>query len=482
MEPEAPPRSRAPRVESVLGCFKLPSCYNCNRVDLELRARYPWVTDHSKNGIDYVEDVAVRACDIAGPPTPSANSLGSGSLSSAAQVMPKLLGPEDWPVLQPAFPWEGFPPPLIFNVGPPIQRTPPVLDLSGGSEIEECPSTPPIADAPPAASSPTNEDSPSVPNRALRQTRAIRTGWTWAESPEPSAGARRSSARPRGDELSNRDGDGWRDHKVMIRSPEVGSGRASGGQTVKAGGQTVELGPGLSCGGPPPEAPQFDPLYGADRKAPLPAKSVKLFVKHDRKPTWPHPAPPSEASTLYMTRRKNKHPNLQVQIQATEGGPRQGPSKWVSEVKRAEKNIRRTLAMEAGGEDPAPARGQLRDRDRPGRDADRLPEAPESISTLRSRKCEGADVRRTCEGVDSSKSLHTLLAAMDIAAAVASSRCSKTGAQARLGSVQVPGARGQWPSDAPRREFDLARVLQAQPTGPRAPVPFPQAQQGDRFS
>ncbi|CAD7704839.1 unnamed protein product [Ostreobium quekettii] len=458
LEAEGPPRIRASPVESVLGCFKLPSCYNCSRVDLELRARYPWVADSDKSGIESVDDAIFRASDTAGPATPSVNSLGSGSLSSAAQVMPKLLGPEDWPVRQPAFPWEGFPPALIFDEGTPVRTAPPVLDLSGASEIEECPSTPPIADAPPAAPSPTNGAAPSPSPRAMRQPRAIRTGRTWIESTESSAGACRvgGSTRARGDEPSVRDGAARRDHKGGSRSTEGGSGR----QMIKGASQTVELGPVL------PDGDRFDPLYGADRRAPLPAKSVKLFVKHDHKPTWPHPAPPSEASALYMTRRKNKHPNLQVQIQA------QGPSRWVSEVRRAEKNIRRTLAIEAGGED---AGRQSRDRDRTGRDAERATEAAAGAARPRGRKCESLDVRRTCDVIDSSKSLHTLLAAMDIAKAVASSRCST--ACAALGAVQIPGARGQRPNEGPRREFDLARVLQARPPGPRAPAPFPQAQE-----
>lgn len=345
--------------KAFVGCMPfLPACALCKGVDLEQRARYPWLTS-SCDLVDSAGDVFSTSRRHSASQV-SRLHIGSspGSLSSRAQVKPTTLVPEDSPVRQPSLPLKDS-----------ARRVRDELMLN----------------------TQTVEERVRAPSRL-----------TYDEECAPAA--------PPKDEPSI--------HRSLVV-------RDSCSQMVKACTQTLDLGSSRFVR--PSEGAQFNLLYGANGKPPLRPKSLKLVIRHDRKSTWPTPAPAFGSSTLYMTRRKNKYPNCQIQIQAAQPNAsvrRSAPTKWESQMKRAELNIRQSLSLELFGKIGC---GQL-SRCNVQEDSGQALELLERLSrklTVHDSAGRAVQLYKEWGEPNTAKPLHTLLAAMEVGVAVACVRYDK---------------------------------------------------------
>lgn len=352
------------------GCVPfLPTWSLCTRVDVEQRARCPWLV--ASNDIhDSVGDVLA---DVRRHCSSQAScwqmSSAQDSFSSRAQVKPTILDPEDSPVTQPSPPTDDALPPV---------NTQKAL----GEELSED-----QGNAPPALAD-TGMGLPSLPAEDALTTRSL--------PPVEKPSVQRS---------------------LLIRT--------SGSKMVQARSQILELSSSRFV--KPNQDSQLNLLYGAEGRPPRPHKSMKLVIKHDRKRSWPSPAPVFESSTLYMTRRKNKYPNCQIQIQTARPESlvsKSSLSKWELQIKRAESNIRRSLSLECLGENedeqPEQCGVQQNDDLGPTRVSDVGQEQPS-----RDFSGEAPQLYNGWHGHQNPKRLHTLLAAMEFGAAMASVRCDE---------------------------------------------------------
>lgn len=369
--PSTDPRGRHWKSQNMLkGCMPfLPTWSMCKRVDLEQRAQFPWLTA-SCDVHDSAGDVFASVRRHCGSQTSrSQMSSSQGSVSSRAQVKPTLLDPEDLPVMQPLPPTDDDVPPMDTAHAPGVRLT----------------------DATASAPPPPADDFIGFPS--------LRPGDLCAAPSQPPA------EEPSGSTA------------LVIRP--------SGSQMVNPRTQVLEL--SSSRFTRPNQDSQFNLLYGADGRPPLPHKSMKLVVKHDRKRTWPSPAPVFDSSTLYMTRRKNKYPNCQIQIQTARpeaSVSKSSRSKWELEMKRAESNIRRSLSLECLGKpeggQPVGQNVEQNDTNGPAHEA-HLGGKP----SVRDAHGEAPQLYKRWNGPRNPKTLHTLLAAMEFGAAMASVRCDK---------------------------------------------------------
>lgn len=258
------------KLEPGCGAF-LPSCWSCRRVDLEQRARYPWLTPAGDAPIDATDSLFDGGASGHDSRLSMARLLDNSKDAPPfpAQIEPTTLDPEDSPVRQPALP---------------------------------------IAESCLAADESETQASTSDQRAAFAAT--LDAGQSSSHVPHRRSVPERRAARK----------------------------------------QTLDLGSSLFAR--PSEDSKFSLLYGANSKQRTAAKSMKLIVRHDRKQTWPCPAPAFESSTLYMTRRKNKYPNYEIQIQRAKPNTlvrNSASTRWESEMKRTEVNFRQSLSLELLG-------------------------------------------------------------------------------------------------------------------------------------